>query len=65
LTGFNQHRVRDKKKLGGIVGAYSFAVAVVLIVSGFIQIIPLPVIMPLVVVGYLLLVVYVNARMVE
>ncbi|MFJ8242587.1 MULTISPECIES: DUF3784 domain-containing protein [Bacillus cereus group] len=65
LTGFNQHRVRDKKKLGEIVGAYSFAVAVVLIVSGFIQIIPLQVIMPLVVVGYLLLVVYVNARMVE
>ncbi|PDY26980.1 DUF3784 domain-containing protein [Bacillus thuringiensis] len=65
LTGFNQHRVRDKQKLGVIVGSYSFAVAVVLIVSGFIEIVSLQILMPLVVVGYLILAFYVNMRMVE
>jgi hypothetical protein len=65
LTGFNQHRVRDKQKLGSIVGSYSFAIAVVLILSGFVRILPLEILMPLIVVGYLLLIVYVNAKMVE
>ncbi|WP_374718231.1 DUF3784 domain-containing protein [Neobacillus sp.] len=65
LSGFNQHRVRDKKKLGTIVGSYSFVVAVVLIMSGFVRILPLEILMPLIVIGYLLLIVYVNAKMVE
>lgn len=65
LRGFNQHRVRDKEKLGGIVGSYSFAVSVVLFVSGFIQVPSPQIIMPLVVIGYLILIVYVNAKMVE
>lgn len=65
LTGFNQQRVRDKKKLGEIVGTYSFAVSVVLIVSGFIRILSQQIIMPFVVVGYLILIVYVNTKMVE
>ncbi|TYR80493.1 DUF3784 domain-containing protein [Priestia megaterium] len=65
LTGFNQHRVRDKKKLSEIVGSFSFAVGVILIINGFVLIIPLEIIMPLIVLGFLGLVLYVNAKMVE
>ncbi|WP_100330723.1 DUF3784 domain-containing protein [Bacillus xiapuensis] len=65
LAGFNQHRVKDKKKLAELVGSVNFAFGVILIVCSFIRIVPLEIIMPLAVVGYLLLLLYVNAKMVE
>ncbi|MFH7819166.1 DUF3784 domain-containing protein [Neobacillus thermocopriae] len=65
LSGFNQHRVKDKQKLGTIVGSYNFVVAVVLIISGWVRILPLEILMLPIVIGYLLLIVYVHVKMVE
>ncbi len=65
LTGFNQHRVRDKKKLAEMVGWSSFVFGITLVISGFVKIIQLEILMPLIVIFYLLLAIYVNAKMVE
>ncbi|EIT84471.1 hypothetical protein A374_15137 [Fictibacillus macauensis ZFHKF-1] len=65
LRGYNQHRVRDQKKLAELIGSYSFVVGILLVVSGFVTFAPMQMILPLIVLGYLLLVVYVNVRMVE
>ncbi|RRN71356.1 DUF3784 domain-containing protein [Peribacillus simplex] len=65
LSGYNQQRVRDKDKLAKLVGSYSFIVAIAMAIGAFIDHPDVKVIFPIMVVGYVILLVYVNTKMVE
>lgn len=65
LSGFNQKRVRDQEKLAKMTGGYNFFVGFVMILGSFIQVVNLEIIFPIIIVGYVILLGYVNTRMVE
>jgi uncharacterized membrane protein len=66
LSGFNQQRVKDQDKLAKIVGFYNLLIGIVMLAGGFIN---YPnseeVLFPVMLIGYVILLGYVNTRMVE
>ncbi|MFC4409043.1 DUF3784 domain-containing protein [Chungangia koreensis] len=65
LAGFNEKRVKDKRKLGNLVGGTIAILGIVLVIGGIINFQPAEYIMYAVVAILLGLVVYVNTKMVE
>lgn len=66
LSGFNQKRVKDQEKLSKIVGSYNLFAGLLLIFGSFFSHLNLETVMgPLIVLGYVVLIGYVNTRMVE
>jgi hypothetical protein len=65
LSGFNQHRVRDKDKLAKIVGIYNLIVGIILVTAGFINYPNTEILVPILVGGYVFLILYVQKTMVE
>ncbi|MCD5323403.1 MULTISPECIES: DUF3784 domain-containing protein [Pontibacillus] len=70
LSGFNQHRVRDKEKLSRLVGHLDLSTGLVLILSGLltpptsIEIV-MGILVPIILVAHLGMILYVQKNMVE
>ncbi|RDW17293.1 DUF3784 domain-containing protein [Oceanobacillus chungangensis] len=66
LSGFNQARVKEQDKLAKLVGFYSLIIGIVMLIGGFIN---YPnsekVLFPIMLIGYVILIGYVNTKMVE
>lgn len=65
LSGFNQQRVSDKDKLSKILGIYNLVMGLLLIAGGFINHPDAQVLFPILLVGYVILLGYVNIKMVK
>jgi Domain of unknown function (DUF3784) len=65
LSGFNQQRVNDKDKLSKIVGIYNLVMGLLLIGGGFINHPDAQTLLPILLVGYVILLGYVNIKMVK
>jgi len=65
LSGFNQKRVKDKEKLAKLIGTYSLIMGFVLLIGAFIDHPQTQLLMPIMVIGYIILLGYVNIKMVE
>ena len=65
LSGYNQKRVRDKNKLAKLVGSYSLIMGMIMFGGSFIDHPDTQVLFPIMVIGYVILLGYVNTRMVE
>ncbi|MFB6365688.1 DUF3784 domain-containing protein [Paenibacillus elgii] len=65
LSGFNENQVRDKEKLAKIVGAYNLIVSVLFVLAGALNLPFGNALVPLVILGYFILLVYVNMNMVD
>lgn len=66
LSGFNQKRVKEQDKLAKLVGYFSFIIGIVMLIGGFIN---YPnsekILFPMMLIGYVILLGYVNIKMVE
>lgn len=66
LSGFNEQRVKDKNKLAKLVGSYTLLIGIIMLAGGIIN---YPnsekVLFPIMLIGYLIIIVYVNSRMVD
>ncbi|AQX55202.1 DUF3784 domain-containing protein [Priestia flexa] len=66
LSGFNQNRVKEQDKLAKIVGSYSLLIGIVMLAGGFIN---YPnsekILFPIMLIGYVILLGYVNTKMVK
>lgn len=65
LSGYNQRRVRDQDKLAKLVGSYNFVMGMVMMGGAFIDHPDTQVLIPILVIGYVILLGYVNTKMVE
>lgn len=65
LSGFNQKRVKDQDKLAKLVGSYNLVMGMVMVGGAFIDHPDTRVLIPILVIGYVILLGYVNTRMVE
>ncbi|MDZ5471363.1 DUF3784 domain-containing protein [Bacillus sp. 31A1R] len=65
LSGYNQSRVKDKEKLAKLIGSYSFVIGMVMLGGAFIDHPDTQILFPIMVIGYVILVGYVNIKMVE
>ncbi|HWO74448.1 MAG TPA: DUF3784 domain-containing protein [Bacillus sp. (in: firmicutes)] len=65
LSGFNYRRVKDQKKLASLVGSYNLAAGIVFIISSFIDNPDVEILLPIFLMGFVVLLVYVNTKMVE
>lgn len=65
LSGFNQQRVSDKDKLAKLVGVYNMVMGLLLIGGGFINHPDAQILFPILLVGYVILLGYVNIKMVK
>ncbi|QED49558.1 DUF3784 domain-containing protein [Cytobacillus dafuensis] len=65
LSGFNQKRVKDQDKLAKLVGSYNFVMAIVILGGAFIDHPDTQVLIPILIIGYVILLGYVNTKMVE
>lgn len=66
LSGFNQKRVKEQDKLAKIVGFYSLLIGIIMLIGGFVN---YPnsekVLFAIMLIGYVILLGYVNTKMVE
>ncbi|WP_102691669.1 DUF3784 domain-containing protein [Rummeliibacillus pycnus] len=66
LSGFNQKRVKEQDKLAKLVGYLSFIIGIVMLIGGIIN---YPnsekILFPMMLIGYVILLGYVNTKMVE
>jgi uncharacterized membrane protein len=66
LSGFNQKRVKDQDKLAKLTGSYNLIVGLILLIAAFINLSNMEkVLFPGILIGYIILLGYVNTRMVE
>jgi hypothetical protein len=66
LSGFNRKRVKDQDKLAKIVGSYTLLIGIVMLVGGFVNNPNIEsVLFPIMLIGYVILLGYVNTKMVE
>lgn len=66
LSGFNYRRVKDQDKLAKLVGTYNLAIGAVMLVAGLINYTPSEkILFAILVIGYVILLGYVNTQMVE
>lgn len=64
LSGFNQRRVKDQNKLAKLLGSYNLVMGLVLISSAFIDSTFTDYVLPALLIGYVLLLGYVNTKLV-
>jgi Domain of unknown function (DUF3784) len=65
LSGFNEKHVRDKKKLSSIVGSFNLIMGMVMVGGAFIKHPDAQALIPILVIGHMVLIAYVNMRMIE
>ncbi|WP_042463114.1 DUF3784 domain-containing protein [Neobacillus dielmonensis] len=65
LSGFNQRRVKDQDKLSKLVGSYNAIIGVAMLIASFIDHPDMQILFPIVIVGYVILLGYVNIKMVD
>jgi hypothetical protein len=65
LSGFNEKYVRDKKKLSSIVGSFNLIMGMVMVGGAFIKHPDAQALIPILVIGHMVLIAYVNMRMIE
>lgn len=65
LSGYNQKRVRDQDKLAKLVGSYNLVMGVMMLGGAFIDHPDTQVIIPILIIGYIILLGYVHTRMIE
>ncbi|MFE7062136.1 DUF3784 domain-containing protein [Sutcliffiella sp. NPDC057660] len=64
LAGFNQKRVKDQDKLAKLLGVYNLVMGLILLAAAFIDFTYNDLVMPVLLIGYVILLGYVNTRMV-
>ncbi|WP_144561485.1 DUF3784 domain-containing protein [Bacillus mycoides] len=65
LSGFNERRVKDKKKLANIVGLYNLGAGVAATIASVFTTPNTQIIVPIIIIGHVVLAAYVNTRMVH
>ena len=65
LSGFNEQQVRDKDKLAGLVGSFNLIMGMVMVGGAFIKHPDAQALIPILVIGYVILIAYVNTKMVD
>lgn len=65
LTGYNQTRVKDQDRLAKLVGSYNFVMGMIMLGGSFINHPDTQVLIPILVIGYVILLGYVNTKMVD
>ncbi|WP_455660919.1 DUF3784 domain-containing protein [Pradoshia sp.] len=65
MSGFNEKRLRDKNKLAGMVASFNLIMGIIMVGGAFINHPDAQALIPLLVIGYVILIVYVDRRMVE
>lgn len=65
LSGFNQKRVKDQDKLAKLVGGYNLFIGIAMLIAAFIDHPNTEILFPIMIVGYVILLGYVNTKMVE
>lgn len=65
LSGFNEKYVKDKNKLSSIVGSFNLIMGMVMVGGAFIKHPDAQALIPILVIGHLVLIAYVNTRMIE
>ncbi|WP_251552522.1 DUF3784 domain-containing protein [Neobacillus muris] len=65
LSGFNQRRVKDQDKLAKLVGFYNGLMGAAMLIAAFIDHPDMQILFPILIVGYVILLGYVNIKMVE
>ena len=65
LSGFNENRVKDKEKLANLVGSFNLIMGMMMLGGAFINHPDEQALIPILVIGYVILIVYGKARMVE
>ena len=65
LSGFNEQQVRDKDKLASLVGSFNLIMGIVMVGGAFIKHPDAQALIPIVIIGYVILIAYVNTKMVE
>ncbi|MFD0711560.1 DUF3784 domain-containing protein [Paenibacillus sp. GCM10027626] len=65
LAGFNEKRVKDKEKLARLVGNYNLFMGIIMLAGAIVNPPAIEVLIPILVIGYVILLGYVNTRMVE
>ena len=65
LSGFNEQQVRDKDKLASLVGSFNLIMGMVMVGGAFIKHPDAQALIPIVVIGYVILIAYVNTKMVD
>ena len=65
LSGFNQKRVKDKDKLAKLIGSFNLLMGMILFGGAFVDHPDTQVLIPILVIGYVILLGYVNTKMVE
>jgi Domain of unknown function (DUF3784) len=65
LSGYNQQRVQDKDKLASLVGSYNFIMGTVMLGGAFISHPDVQILIPILLIGYVVLIGFANTKMVE
>jgi hypothetical protein len=65
LSGFNQRRVHDQDRLAKLVGSYTFIMGLAMFFGAFIDHPNTQILFPVMVIGYVILLGYVNTKMVK
>ena len=65
LSGFNEQQVRDKDKLASLVGSFNLIMGMVMVGGAFIKHPDAQALIPILVIGYVILIAYVNTKMVD
>jgi hypothetical protein len=65
LSGFNQRRVHDQDRLAKLVGSYTFIIGLAMLGGAFIDHPNTQILFPVMVIGYVILLGYVNTKMVK
>ena len=65
LSGFNEQQVRDKDKLASLVGSFNLIMGIIMVGGAFIKHPDAQALIPIVVIGYVILIAYVNTKMVD
>lgn len=65
LSGFNQKRVEDQEKLANLVGTYNLIMGTIILGAAFIDHPDTELLVPILVIGYVILLGYVNTKMVK
>lgn len=65
LSGFNEKYVKDKNKLSSIVGSFNLIMGMVMVGGAFIKHPDAQALIPILVIGHLVLIAYVNTRMID
>ncbi|WP_462411720.1 DUF3784 domain-containing protein [Neobacillus sp. Marseille-QA0830] len=65
LSGFNHRRVRDQNKLSKLVGSYNAIIGIAMLIAALVDYPDAQILFPIMIAGYVILLGYVNIKMVE